>query len=242
MAGLPQTPAQIILSVSTSLNDQEPGFTFVRWPQLELLGYLNEGSIEVGNYRPDAFTSTANLTLSAGSQQTISGVGILLKSIDSNGASSLCPAAPITQVDLQLLRSFYKKPCLPTGGPLEYRVLSYAYDAKNPLTFYVSPPVPAGNTAQVVATIVRAADQYDNTTINSNLLIDQKYYNALKFWMLARAYEVDTESNTSQMESEKFYKKFYNLLGVQYKQASDYNGGRFLGQGSNHNMVKDRVV
>ena len=241
MPGIVQTPASIILSASTSLNDQEPGFVYLRWPQLELLGYLNEGLIEVGNYRPDAFTSAVNLTLVAGSQQSIAGVGTQLKSIDSNGPSSLCPAAPITQVDLQLMRTFYKKPCLPTGGPTEYRVLTYAYDAKNPLVFYVSPPVPAGNTAQVVATIVRIADQYDNSTLNSNLAIDQKYYNALKFWVLARAYEVDTESNTSQAESEKYYKKFYNLLGVQYKQASDFNGGRYLGQGSDHNMVKDRV-
>ena len=236
-----ETPAQLIQEVSTApLNDQEPGFTYVRWPIAELLEFLNEGLIEIGNYRPDAFTGTTSLTLSAGSQQSINGVGVQLKSIDRM-LNTICADAPITECDLQLLRTFYKQPCTPTGGPTEYRVRQYAYDAKNPLVFYVSPPVPAGQTVQVVATLIQAAPQYTTGTIGNNLQIDQKYYNALRFWMAARAFEVDTESSTSQAESQGFYKKFYNLLGVQYKQTSDYNGGKYLGQGSDHNMVKDRV-
>lgn len=238
--------AGIFVSVSTSLNDQESGFPYVRWPVVELTGYFNESLTEIGNYRPDAFMVTMQVTLAPGSQQSISvATGArLLKSIDYNGDTSLCPGYPVTECDLNLMRSFYKEPCN-TG---DYKVLSYAYDAKNPNIFYVSPPVPAGDNGYVVGTFVLDPDQFTHTgsltsltwTPSNDLTIDQMYYNAIKFWMLARAYEVDTESSTSQVESEKYYKKFYNLLGVQYKQTSAYNKGLYSGQGGDNQMTKQR--
>jgi hypothetical protein len=245
MSAQPQTPAQIILSVSTSLNDQEAGGPggYIRWPLLELLGYFNESLIEISNYRPDAFMVTADIPIIAGSQQTLnSGAYSKLMSVDANGSASGCPGAPVVECDLQLSRTFYKAPCLPTGGPAAYRVIAYAYDSENPLVFYVFPPVPAGNTSTVTATLIKFADQYNSGQTNVNIAVDQKYYDAIKFWMLARAYEVDTESGTSQGESAGYYKKFYQLFGIQYKQESDYNRGKFLGQGGANRMSKERVA
>jgi hypothetical protein len=236
-----QTPAQIIQYVSGQLNDQEPGFTYIRWAISELLAYLNGGLIEIENYRPDAFAVTQDITLAAGGQQALPAGMSFLKSIDANGATALCPGAPIVQADLNLMRAFYKKPCLPTGGPNEYRVRTYAYDAKNPLIFYVSPPVPAGNTASVTATMVAQAPQYTAGTINNPLVVDQKYYNFLTYWMQAKAYEVDTESATSQKESDIYYKRAYNTIGIQYKQGSDYSSGKFMGQGGDGQMTKQRA-
>jgi hypothetical protein len=237
------TVPQIIQDVSTQLNDQEPGFTFTRWTQLELLTYLNEALIEVANYRPDAYIATGLITLVAGSQQLL-GVDVsFLVSLNSSGSGALCPDAPITQVDLNLMRTFYKKPCLPTGGAEEYRVRSWAYDAKNPLVFYVSPPVPAGNTTKVVMTVIAKASQFTSADLGGSPLdIDQKYYNALKYWMMARAYEVDTESSTSQAESERYRKQFYGALGVQYKQNSDFSSGKYMGQGGDNQMTKQRIA
>lgn len=241
----------IITSVSTSLNDQETGFPYVRWSIAELTGYLNESLLEILNYRPDAFTVTRSITLGAGAQQTINGIGSFLKSIDTNDPNGSCGAAGIVECDLNLMRTFYKAPCLPSGGASNYRVLSYAYDAKNPLTFYVSPDVPAaGPTINVVGTVIVDPTQWTQTgSLNSltwnptsDLTLDQKYFNTVKFWMLARTYEVDTESNTSQAESQGYYKKFYNSLGIQYKQGSDYSRGKFIGQGGDNQMSKERVA
>jgi hypothetical protein len=240
--------ADIVLQVSTQLNDQEPGYTYTRWPASELLTYLNEGLLEVCNYRSDAFTVTQDIAINAtlgGSRQVLPAGFRQIKSIDANGLGSGCPDAPIVQGDLNLMRTFYKSPCLLTGGPADYRVLTYAYDAKNPQVFYVSPPVPAGNTSTVTATLIQDPQQFvypTNFTANTQLTMDSKYYNAAKFWMLARAYEVDTESNTSQAESQTYYKKFYNLLGVQYKQDSGYSKGTYLGQGGDNQMTKERVA
>lgn len=233
-----------------------PATAFARWSIVELLDYLNEAMLEVAFYRPDQFTNTFDIiidTAYGGNKQVLPTGYRLLISVNSNGllttggVTADCPGAPITQADLALSRTFFKAPCLPTGGVGDYRVLTYSYDAKAPYTFYVSPPVPAGNrsvvniTAVFDPTVYLLSDYTSGTTL-FNPVLDPKFYNALRFFMMGKAYEVDTESGTSQTESERFYKKFYNTLGVAYKQTGDFNRGKFLGQGGSGQMTKERVL
>jgi hypothetical protein len=212
--------------------------------------------LEVAFYRPDQFTNTFDIiidTAYGGNKQVLPTGYRLLISVNSNGLLTIggvtadCPGAPVTQADLELSRTFFKAPCTPTGGVGDYRVLTYSYDAKAPYTFYVSPPVPAGtrsviNITAVFDPISYIVTDYTAGNIFFNLILDPKFYNALRFFMLAKAYEVDTESGTSQAESERYYKKFYNTLGVGYKQTGDYNRGKFLGQGGDNQMSKERVL
>lgn len=254
-----------ILQVSGQLNDQEgnpnlaypaPNTAFLRWAVAELIDYLNEAILEVAFYRPDQFTNTFDVIIDAsygGSKQYMPAGNRLLISVNSNGLTTVngitadCVGAPVTQADLALSRTFYKAPCGLTGGVSNYRVLTYSYDAKEPNFFYVSPPVPAGGQSVVNITAVQdpipyTSTDYTNGGIVFNQLLDPKFYNALRFFMLGKAYEVDTESGTSQTESERFYKKFYNTLGVAYKQTGDFNRGKFLGQGGSGQMTKERVL
>jgi hypothetical protein len=262
-AAYPLSIQTFILQVSGQLNDQEgnpslaypaPNTAFVRWTVAELLGYLNDGMLEVAFYRPDQFTNTFDMIINAaygGSKQYMPTGSRLLISVNSNGLTTVggvtadCVGAPVTQADLALSRTFFKAPCTPTGGVGDYRVLTYSYDAKDPNFFYVSPPVPAGGQSVVNVTAVQdpisyLPSDYTGATL-FNSLLDPKFYNALKFFVMGRAYEVDTESGTSQAESERFYKKFYNTLGVAYKQTGDFNKGKFLGQGGDSQMTKERV-
>lgn len=218
--------------VSTQLNDQ--GATpYVRWTALMLLSYLNNALIQIGTFRPDAYTSTVLLTLAAGSQQTLPAAYSALKSLDYNADNSNCPGAPITETNLDLLRAFYKKPCSPSGGPSTYRVTSYAYDQRNPHVFYVSPSVPDDSVGlQVNATVVSPAPQYLNSDITANtaIAIDPKYENAITAWMLYEAYTIDTESTSSRQTKLDNEGLFWKSLGINYKQESLYRSGNYLGQ------------
>lgn len=224
--------SSVVLEASDQLNDQGTP-PFVRWPVAVLLTYLNDALIQVGNFRPDAFTSTVSLALVAGNQQALPVQYTLLKSIDSNGAASNCPGSPITEASLDIMRAFFKKNCQPTGGEASYRVNTFSYDAKNPNVFYVSPAVPDSAVGtDVNATVVGPAPQYvmaDYTT-PTNIAIDQKYRNALISWMLFKAYEVDTESQTSRQTKMDAVSMFFKTLGVDYKQESLYRSGWYLGQ------------
>lgn len=224
------TVGNTILEASNLLNDQGV-VPYIRWTIPELVEYLNDGLIQIGIYRPDAYTSTISLTLVPGAQQILPSGISLLKSIDSNSINSNCVGAPITESDLDITRAFYKKPCLPSGGPETYRVLNFSYDSRNPKIFYVSPPVPDDVIGfQVDATIVQDAPQYTPGDLNSFILVDQKYHNAIIAWMLKRAYQVDTESETSFRMSQANAAEFYQILGVEYKQESFYKSGYWLGE------------
>ncbi len=222
----------IVTYVSGQLNDQ--GVTpFVRWTQQDCLDYLNNALIQIGTFRPDAFTSSTTLTLAAGAQQTLPAGFSFLKSLDYNATTSNCPGAPITEANIDILRAFFKKPCGPTGGAADYRVTSYAYDQRNPHIYYVSPPVPDDAVGlQVTGTVVSPAPQYLFADIAANTVvaIDQKYYNTLTSWMFYEAYSVDTESTSSRQSKLDNIGLFYKSLGIEYKQESMYRSGYFLGQ------------
>lgn len=224
--------SEVILEVSNQLNDQGSP-AFVRWPVALLVQYLNNALIQVGNFRPDAFSSAVNLTLVAGNQQTLPAQYTLLKSVDSNGDASSCPGSPITEASLDIMRAFFKKRCAPTGGEANYKVNTFAYDARNPNIFYVSPPVPdSAAGTNIVATVVSEAPQYvtNDYTNPTTIQIAQKYCNALIAWMLYRAYEVDTESVSSRQTKLDNLSVFFKTLGIDYKQESLYRSGWYLGQ------------
>jgi hypothetical protein len=238
------TGLEIITSVSSSpLNDQEVGHTFARWSINDLMDYMNQGLAEINSYRPDAFLETSDLNLVPGRQrQTLPAQYRLLKSIDAMSLTSdYSPGAPITQCDLQLMLTFYKKPCLPSGGETNFRVLSYAYDVKNPKFFFITPMVPLGFPASVRVTGVMVLAPVAYTSTGTTVVIDSIYLTALKFFIAAKAFEVDTESANSQAESAALYKKFYNSLGVKFSQDSKYNSGTYAGQGGDNQMTKARV-
>ena len=224
------TVGNTIFEVSNLLNDQG-SIPYARWTQPELVEYLNDVLIQIGNFRPDAFTSTISLTLVPGSQQTLPPGISLLKSIDSNSLNSNCVGAPVTESDLDMARAFYKKPCLPSGGPETYRVFNFLYYSRNPGVYYVSPPVPDDVIGfQVDATVVQDAPQYTIGDLGSFIAIDQKYHNAIIAWMVMRAYQVDTESETSFRLAQWNERQFWQILGVEYKQESLYKSGYWLGE------------
>lgn len=226
------TVPSVVLEVSSQLNDQGQ-VPYARWPQSALITYLNDALIQVGNFRPDAFTMTVPMTLGVGALQSLPAGYSQLKSLDSNSDASNCPGAPITEANLDILRAFFKKPCLPTGGAANYRVTSFAYDLRNPLVYYVSPPVPATSAGlQLIGTMIKDAPQYTTAdfTSNTTISIEQKYRNALIAWMLYRAYEVDTESVSSRQSKLDNEGIFWKTLGIDYKQQSLYNSGYYLGQ------------
>lgn len=225
-----QTVGEIILDVSTHLNDQQPGFPYARWTQAELLEFENDALIQVGIYRPDAYCTSTTILLTPGYLQFVPTGYSVLKSCDYNATGGPCAGAPIIQCDLKILRAFFKMPCTPTGGQQNYRVRTYAYDPANPLIFYVSPPVPTWATPEITITAVKDAPQYTLADLAVPIAIDQKYTNAIIAWMMMKAYEVDTESVSSARQAAEQRSHFYQMLGVSYKQESRFQSGYFLGQ------------
>lgn len=222
------TIGKIITDISYQLNDQQNKLEFTRWSRSIFVTYMNQAFAEIGAYRPEAFPKTVEVTLVPGSKQSISGY------ISITGVESLT-GRPANNTDATLFKAFAAYTCcdpplvLVNGTPV-YNVKSYAIDMADEKTFYVDPPVPSGVVAKVKISVIAQPPHVTLADWNKLPEIDGKYYNNLIDFMQARAYELDSESPNSRANSQMFFSRFYQAMGVKYKIDSAFKSGYYQGQ------------
>lgn len=222
------TVGEVVEHVSGQLSDQQRGKKYTRWPRATLLEYMREAFREIGAYRPEAFATTSTVTLVEGSKQSLPDNAVL-NEITANADGSFAHKS-----DDALMKGFgaYANcPATPNfvNGSVKYAVKSYAVDSGNPNIFYVSPPVPAGITVTVSATTNSTPPAYAEADWNTPLAIKDKFYNNVIDYMMARAYQRDTESQVSQRQAASLFQLFYQAMGVKYKMESARQSGYYLG-------------
>lgn len=223
------TVAQFVTHVSTQMNDQRPGRAFTRWGRGLLLQYLNLGLAEIGTYRPEAFAADEKIQLVPGAVQTIDARKTLV-SLSSNNDGT-----PIIKGDTTMAAAFNAYAVCPpqyrmVNGEAQYIVRTYSIDDKNGHKFYVDPPVPQGMTITVNGTVTGSIPDYTLADWDKPIAMESKYKANLIDYMMACAFGLDTESAQSRVQSQQLYGKFYDVMGVKYRQESKYRAGYYLGQ------------
>ncbi|MES2704849.1 MAG: DUF6682 family protein [Bacteroidota bacterium] len=222
------TVGKIIEHVSGQLNDQGFKLEYTRWNRETQLEYMNQALKEIGTYRPDAFTRTEPITLVAGTKQTVGDFKTLKGIHDSNGL-------PIHEGDASLLKAFMAYDyCTPkvqykNGTPV-YNVKSFGVSAADSKVFYVSPPVPNGVTPTITATLIGEPPELTLVDWDTELAMEGKYYNNLIDFMQARAYELDSESPNSRANSQMYFTRFYQAMGVKYRIDAAVKSGYYKGE------------
>ena len=74
------TGANLLSRIKDTLQDT----TSVRWPEAELLRYINDAQREIVNFRPDSSATTANVQLVTGTKQTLPSGGLRLIKLTRN--------------------------------------------------------------------------------------------------------------------------------------------------------------
>lgn len=223
------TVGEYITHASSQLNDQRYGRAFTRWGRGLLLDYLNLAVAEIGTYRPEAFASSVLVTLVSGPLQTIDG------KTDIQAVYSNPDGSKIVEMDEDLSNAFSAYDINPPdiafrNGDPQYKVRSACVTANNAKMFIVDPPVPPGLSPQVNVWVDGVTPKYDLTNWNDTLAVNSKYINACLDFVMAQALALNTESVSSQQESEKLFIRFYNIMGVNYKQDAKFKSGYYLGQ------------
>lgn len=186
--------SKIISDAAATLQDKQ----HVRWTQAELLGYLNDGQRAVVEIKPTACVKNAPLPLASGTKQTLPANAISLARIERNlGASGTAVGPAVTLV---------KRALMDAHNPSWHNarasgvVRHYMYDEDDdPRIFYVYPPQPATPT-QVQAVYYA---EPDDVTADAPIALTNTYANALRNYLLFRAYSKDAESNV-QLASAYF--------------------------------------
>lgn len=172
--------------------------TGIRWPDLELLDWLNDGQREVAMLVPQAGAVTTTVALVNNSRQQIPSDGTqFLKLVRNIGGRA------IRQTQQSILDSQIPNWHEAVGN----EVMHYTFDPIEPRSYYVYPRA----SRQVELVYARSPSA---STMNGNLSIPAIYANAVLDYILYRAYSKDAEQTANRELANIHYTRFVESLGM----------------------------
>lgn len=186
------TAASILSKVSILLQDA----TNIRWPQNELLDWLNDGQREIVMYKPNACVKNVDVTLVAGTKQSIPADGISFIDIPRNTGGNAVRATNRQILDAQI-------PDWHSSAKANTKVVHYCYSPYDPRTFYVFPPSPGGNSVEIIYSASPAA-----ATLGGIISIDDIYATPLMNYTAYRAYSKDADYADNAEQAKVYYQAF----------------------------------
>lgn len=204
----------LISKAQTLLQD----VTSVRWPVLELQGWLNDAYREIVNLRPDSNTQTGTFTCAAGPRQVVTtqfaNALRLIEAVRNVAATS--DKRAVRLIDRKVLdeqrRTWYAETTSVT-------IQHYMFDPRVPKEFLVYPPATSSAQLEIAYSSVPTAHtlteaQLINSATAEVIRIDDSYANALIDYMLYRAYSKDAEYAANANRAVAHFQAFQNALGV----------------------------
>jgi len=183
------TVSSVILKAQTILQDT----TGIRWPDSELLGWLNDGQREIVLFKPNAFVKNEPVKLVEGTKQTLPGDGVQLVDVVRNmGTNGNTPGRSIRITMREILDSQVPNWHMATASA---EVKHFMYSLLDPKTFYVYPPQPVIN--QNYVELIYGASPTE-ATLGGVITLDDIYQTILVDYILYRAYSKDTEYAADQ--------------------------------------------
>ena len=196
--------------------------TNIRWPTDELLDWLNDGQREIVLRKPDSYTKSESVSLTASeTKQNLPSGGIQLIDVVRNmgiGAPGATPGRAITRTERYILDSQRPDWNTETGSDASKH---YMFDERNPKVFYVYPPQSA--TPGSVEIVYSAAPDALATSAAS-ITLDDIYASALLDYVLYRAYSKDADiAPSAPQRAVGHYEAFLKSLGAQEEGESRYD-------------------
>lgn len=199
------TAATITTRAAVILQDT----TNVRWPDSELLGWLNDGQRDIVVYKPNACVKNVALQLVPGTKQVIPADGLGLVDVPRNmGLDGATPGRAVRLVSRDVLDAQLPDWHLQSGASAQ--VKHYMYTELDPRTFYVYPPQPASAPAQVE--VIYCASPAGVATSSDVIAVDDIYANVLLDYILYRAYAKDTNYAANPQAATNHYAAYTQAL------------------------------
>lgn len=213
------TGANLLSRIKDILQDT----TSVRWPEAELLRYVNDAQREIVNYRPESSATTANVQLVTGTKQTLPTGGLRLIKVtrnmsDTSGGATGKRAIRIVNVDiLNTQEPNWHDSSAATGDAAHgTNVKHYIFDEDDPRNYYVYPGI-SGN---AYVEVVYSASPTDLANTSAVISVDDIFANAIVDYVLFRAYQKDSEYAGNAQRAGTHYQLFTASIG-QGMQAQD---------------------
>jgi hypothetical protein len=191
------TAQRLIERASTILQDPDN----TRWPENELLNWLNDGQREVALFKPDAYPKVDTVALDEGTRQSIPDGGSQLLDVLRNQGGGV-----VTLVSRSVMDE-HRPDWHQVDSSAE--VKHFMFDERNPKTFWVYPPNDGTGSVEV---LYSAAPE--DVAVEDTILIDDTYANALVDYILYRAYMKDADYAANDQRAANQYNRFLSSLGA----------------------------
>ena len=187
-----------------------------RWPDSELLGWINDGQRAIALVRPDAAVADTAVTLIAGTKQSIPANGLRLLDVMRNMNPDGSGGRSVRAVDRDILdtQDFNWHSTTPAQV-----IKNFVYDNRNPKVFYVYPPA----TTEAVLEIIYSRNPTDCSASGSALDVADIYADPLLNYVLYRAYSKDAEFAANSQLSATYLTVFNSMLGLKTKKDASYS-------------------
>jgi hypothetical protein len=197
--------------VWTALNDALPSFG-VRWPQAELLRWHNDGQRAVVAAVPSANVLQAAPALQPGVRQdllVLSGINAPRQLMAVHGNVAADGVTPGRSITIVAKRSMDERmPMWAADEPGDVR--HYMVDSQMPTTFWVWPqPLPGARIA-----LSYSATPADQASASQPITLDDKYANALQYYMLMRAHLKSANTAVGSQQVLLYQGLFAQELGL----------------------------
>lgn len=184
----------------------------IRWPDAEMLGWINDGQRVICLVRPDASVSNVTLALAGGTKQQIPSDGLRLLDVVRN-VGGTGRAVRMTDRDV-----------LDTQNPTWHAdaasatIKNYVYDNRDPKTFYVYPPASGASIE-----IIYSKNPTNVTAVGDTLAVADVYSDPLLNYVLHRAYSKDAEFAQNFQLASTYLAIFQSMLGLKTSKDAAYS-------------------
>jgi hypothetical protein len=204
------TAQSILNRAATILQDT----TNTRWPEDELLDWLNDGQREVVLYKPDANPKLEELSLDIGTRQSIPPHGLQFLDAVRNVVNGI-PSTAIRLIERRVLDEQVPDWHSESGSTI---VKHFLFDERDPKHFWVYPPSDGSAKVEVLFSSA-PVDIAKTDTIG----IDDIYANALLDYILYRAYLKDADYAANDNRATSQHQRFLSSLGMLDAQEATNN-------------------
>jgi hypothetical protein len=181
----------------------------VFWEKPEGLTWVNAGQKEIVRLKPDANIVTSSIKMAAGTRQTLPTGDICLVKINRNmGTDGNTPGKVVVLVNLKELDQ--QDPDWHTADSAA-AVDYYAYDERDPLVFWVSPPSDGNGYIEGA----RSTTPDDVASVDDNINIADVYSSVLMDYVLFRGFSKNSESPVHRQRAMDHHTLFMQALGLQ---------------------------
>lgn len=221
------TAQSIIHRATDLLQDQ----TSIRWTANELVRWLNDAQRAIVKVRPDATNTTATMTLSVGTRQSLTSA-----TANSAGNAALTPTpAKLIDVTRNVASASAKKAVtevereildaqIPAWHSLagSIDIMHFMFDAKDPRTFYVYPPALVTAQLEVMyaaypTDITEPADGAIWSAVSGNISLPDIFADDLLNLVMFRAYSKDATYAGNAQRAQSYLSMVAQSLGDEIK-------------------------